>query len=303
VTRRAQAGAGTPALSTAFVVGAGRVGTGLAVALPLLGVRVLGTWSRTPAAARRARRRTGAPAAAARFPRTIASADVVFLTVPDDAVAELCDRLAGEGRFAPGQVVAHCSGSLDLSPLSPAARAGARPGSLHPLQAFSDPREAAGAFPGSLAVVDGDPGVRAALTRIARGLKMRPVVLPEGPLVRARYHAAAVTAAGHLVALMDLSLELAAAAGLDPADALGGLSALAQGSLANLERSGDPAAALTGPVARGDAKVIEKHLAALEGLPEASRALYRMLVERSADLVDRRGGDTRAVRRALKRRR
>ncbi len=200
-------------------------------------------------------------------------------------------------------MVAHCSGSLDLSPLAPAAAAGARTGSLHPLQAFSDPRKAAEAFPGSLAVVDGDDGVRAALTRIARGLKMRPVTLPAGPHVRARYHAAAVTAAGHLVALMDLSLEIAAAAGLDPADAVDGLAALARGSLANLARTGDPAAALTGPVARGDAKVIEAHLEALAGLPATARDLYRALVERSADLVDRRGGDSRAVRRVLKRHR
>lgn len=272
---------------TAFVVGAGRVGTGLALALPSAGLEVLGTWSRTAAGARRTRRLTGRPASTGRFPKAVAEADLVILTVPDDAVAEVCAALVDAGRVRPGQAVIHCAGSLDLTPLAPAAEVGARVGSLHPLRAFSDPRTAAEAFAGALAVVDGDPELRGRLTRIASALGMRPASLPPGPERRALYHAAAVTAAGHVVALLDLSLELAAAAGLAPEDALKGLVELARGSLENLARAGHPEQALTGPVARGDAGVIDKHLAALDGLPAPTRELYLRLVRRALDVAER----------------
>lgn len=282
-------------VSSAFVVGAGRVGTGLSVRLAELGVEVLGTWNRSPEAARRTRRITGAPASSARFPAAIREAGLVALTVPDDAVEPVCRALAAEGRLGAGQLVVHCSGSLGLAPLDAAASAGARVGSLHPLMAFSDPRTAAEAFDGALAVVEGDDAVASILERLARALGMRPARLPPGDGRRALYHAAAVTAAGHLVALMDLSLEIAAASGLSPEEAVRGLVALATGSLANLERTGLPEAALTGPVARGDVAVIARHLDALGSLPPESRALYRALLERSIAVAEKGGRDVRAL--------
>ncbi|RMG19599.1 MAG: DUF2520 domain-containing protein [Deltaproteobacteria bacterium] len=267
-----------------FVVGAGRVGTGLAVALSRH-LPLLGTWNRSPAGARRSRRLTGAPASAGRFPRRMRQARWVFLTVPDDALAEVAATLAAEGRIGAGQRVVHMSGASSLSVLDAARRVGAEVGSLHPLRAFADPKRAAAAFEGALAVVAGEAAVARGLRRIARLLGMRPVALPDDPQVRALYHAGAVSAAGGVVTLLALALEALEAAGIEARAALPGLLSLARGSLDALERTADPRTALTGPVARGDRRVVEAHLRAMETLPEASRALYRALIRRSLALV------------------
>jgi predicted short-subunit dehydrogenase-like oxidoreductase (DUF2520 family) len=287
---RRSGGAATQDAPSAFVIGAGRVGTGLAKALPGAGVTVLGTWSRTPGHAARARRLTGAPASSGRFPDRISDADLVFLAVPDDAVEAVCRTLVDEGLVGRGQGVIHLSGCLDLHVLDAAGATGAMTGSLHPLQAFADAATAHARFAGALAVVDGPPSLSRRLSALARALSMRPVTLKPVPDGRVLYHAAAVVAAGGLVALMDLALSIAAAAGLSRKDALAGLLTLARGTLDNLERLGRTDAALTGPIVRGDAAVVRRHLQALGRLPGDPRALYRALARRALALAQARPG-------------
>ena len=267
------------------VLGTGRMGSVLALALKEGRWPVDGVWNRHPERARALGDRLGPPSrvyenAEAAF----ASAEVVFLTVADDAVSALAEHLAPAVRA--GQVVFHTSGVLTAGELDPLARAGAHVGALHALQTFADVDRGLERVHGVYWTVDGDDEARAIAGRVVRVLRGRLLrVPPEG---RVLYHAAAVVASNYLVALADQASHLMVAAGVAREDALAALIPLMQGTLANLEAS-DASSALTGPVARGDSATVRRHLEALQlDLPDAV-LLYRMLGTRCLALARTRG--------------
>jgi predicted short-subunit dehydrogenase-like oxidoreductase (DUF2520 family) len=119
---------------------------------------------------------------------------------------------------------------------------------------------------------------------------------------KALYHAAAVAASNYLVAVEDLATRLAVAAGVPPGEALRALLPLVHGTVRNLERRGLPAA-LTGPVARGDAEVVRTHRAALRALDPALDATYAALGRHALRVAVERGlspARARATARALR---
>lgn len=190
--------------------------------------------------------------------------DLLVIAVPDGAVAEVAAAVHPD----PHTVVAHLSGSLGLGPLARHARRAV----LHPLVALPDAERGAERLVGAWfgLAVEGDPLVEAVVDE----LHGRTVRVAEADW--ARYHAAAAIAANHLVALLGQVERVAATIGV-PLDAY---LDLARGSLDDVSALG-PAAALTGPVRRGDTATVERHLAAL---PEAERAAYRALAEEAARL-------------------
>ncbi len=190
--------------------------------------------------------------------------DLVLLCVPDPAVATVASQLATHDSV----VVAHCAGSLGLDVLAPHPRVG----SVHPLVALSDRGRGAERLRGAWFGVAGDPLVE----RVVEALDGRAVAVADED--RTIYHAAAVVASNHLVALMGQVQRLAGSVDV-PLEAY---LDLAVGALANVVAS-DPATALTGPVARGDWATVQRHL---DALPEAERDAYRVLAEHAARLVD-----------------
>ena len=172
--------------------------------------------------------------------------DVLLLAVPDQAVA----GVAWAVRPVPSTVVAHCSGALGLEVLAPHERVAA----LHPLVTLPDPAVGAARLgSGGYFAVAGDQAV----TELVVALGGRTLAIPAD--ARARYHAAACMASNHLVALLGQVQRVAASVGL-PLEAF---LPLAQGALDDVGRLG-PAAALTGPVARGDLTTIERHRQVLD---------------------------------------
>ncbi|HWE26280.1 MAG TPA: DUF2520 domain-containing protein [Myxococcales bacterium] len=255
----------TPPLRTAAVLGGGAVGQVLAAALRAAGIRPVLLWNRTE------QRGWDTELEGLR------EAAVVFLTVSDPAVEELCRRIAG--LVGPGQLVVHCAGALSLDVLSSALGAGARTGSLHPLRAI--PR---GSGPGILrdaaaGVAASDSTAREALDALARSLGMSPI--PVSNDARALYHAAAVLAAAGQVALFSRAVQaFQDATGAPEPLARAALLPLAQGALSVLEHR-DPGEALTGPVARGDARTVAAHREALDEetlrlYDELTRAMLRL---------------------------
>jgi predicted short-subunit dehydrogenase-like oxidoreductase (DUF2520 family) len=227
-------------IETAAVLGGGAVARALLEALPKAGVRVLASWHR----------RSGLQ------PPPLRDIDLVLLAVADGAVGEVCRRLeVGEG-----QLVAHLGGALGLSALATARRKGARTGSLHPLRAFT--RGEAQGFGGFAAGISGsDPSALADLSKLAIRLGMVPLLAPERS--RPLYHAAAVLAAGGQVALFAEATRLFSTALRVPEpEARAALLPLTLGALEKLRRE-PPAAAITGPAARGDLATIEAHRSVL----------------------------------------
>jgi predicted short-subunit dehydrogenase-like oxidoreductase (DUF2520 family) len=251
------------------VLGAGRLGTSLALALAAAGYPVVAVASRRRAAAVALAKRSKHAEVCA--PDEIwRRADWVFIAVPDDALA----RVVASADVQPGQVVVHCSGALGLDVLARVVERGGMRGCLHPLQAFPQ-RYAPERLRGVSCGIEGDGALERKLARLVRAVGARPISLRG--VDRARYHAAAVLASNYVVALRAAAEDAWSLAGLPRAQAGRALQPLTEGAVAALsalplER------ALTGPIARGDVQTVARHLQALAPAPEL-RALYAQLAE------------------------
>ena len=271
------------------IVGPGRLGRALAIALRSLGYPILAFVARQPADARKAVRafnKSGTPAQAwgwdqlAQLPAT----DLVLITTPDDAIAEAAQRLAAvEFGRARRRTVLHTSGALASDVLSPLAGSGFHTGSMHPLVSVSEPVAGAKALRGAFYCLEGDKTALRVARLIVRDLKGKSFsIRPEN---KALYHAAAVMASPHLVALFDLAAEMLAASGVSQKSARQILLPLVESTTNNLKTL-NPEQALTGTFARGDVATVRRHLAALSR-KELAEALevYKLLGLRSIQLA------------------
>lgn len=263
------------------VVGGGRVGLSLARALAHSGpVAVLAREARPLPAPL-------APTTVAWEP-AVAAAEVVLIAVPDDAIGSVALRLAQGGALHARHAVLHTSGRQDRSALAALAASGASRGSFHPLQTLRDVEGSPEALIGAPAVLEGDARAVATGRALAARLRMAPALeIPASG--KPRYHAAAVFASNYLVVLADVAARLARGAGLEATAEL--FLPLMGRTLVHLA-DGDPAAALTGPVRRGDVGTVEAHLAALD---DETRALYRLLAREALELAEREGLEAASV--------
>ncbi|HYM84161.1 MAG TPA: DUF2520 domain-containing protein [Candidatus Dormibacteraeota bacterium] len=269
----------TPAIG---IVGAGAVGTALGVGLTRAGWPIAAVASRDPARRERFARVVGPVRAFAEPAAILDEVELILLCVPDDALP----RLAGELRLYSGQALVHTSGALGVEVLEPAMAAGTQAGTFHPLVAFADVERAVAALHGATIALEGDEQLVALLARMAEALGGVPVTLRPGS--KAAYHAAAVLAAGGLVALLDAIVELGAVAGLDEPAALTVYGRLIEQTLGNARALG-VRAALTGPMTRGDVGTLRRHLDALEAHAPDVLPLYRAAADREVALAVSRG--------------
>lgn len=239
------------------IIGAGVVSTAMGYLLKENGYHIVGIASRSIESAKRARGFIGEGEASADLMAIAKKAEVVFITTSDDAIAEVCLKLANEQGFNTGATVFHMSGALSSNILAPARDAGANVASLHPLQSLADVREAVKTLPGSYFCLEGDEEALLIARGIVNALKGKTITLKadKKPL----YHAGASVASNFLVATVRFGIELLEAAGIDRHDSLNALMPLIKGTVKNIENLGIPSA-LTGPISRGDIRVIEDHL-------------------------------------------
>jgi predicted short-subunit dehydrogenase-like oxidoreductase (DUF2520 family) len=262
------------------VIGPGRVGVGLALALSRtrFDVRLHG---RSAKPVPKPLTLTVGPENEP--PAWIAQAGVVILAVRDDAIRSLAESLARAEAVRPDQVVLHLSGAQGQEALGPLVGSRAALGSLHPLQTISDPEHAAERLKGAWAAVEGMPRAVQAAEGLAQALGMRPFQIPSK--AKPIYHASAVFASNYFVVVEAVAQRLLRHAGLSEADTWQALRPLVEGTLENLSRQ-DPLAALTGPVARGDAATIRRHI---ESLTHDDALLYRALGRAALELAQKRG--------------
>lgn len=272
-------------------MGAGRVGTALAVLLQRAGHDITAVAGREATGARAAEYLPGVPVLAER--EASLAGELVLLAVPDDAVEPTAIRLAEAAALRPGAWVAHVSGALGLDVLATALAAGARRVAIHPLQTVPDVGSALERIPGSAMAVTADDEEGAALgERLALDVGARPFRLADER--RPLYHAAAVFASNYLVTIAGVAEDLLREAGVpDPA---GVLLPLAGASLENVGRMG-PAGALTGPAVRGDAGTVARNLQALRAAAPRAVPGYVELCRLALDLGER-GGRLSSERRA-----
>lgn len=262
-------------------IGAGRLATGLALALIRHGVPVAAVASRSAASATRfAHRIPGCKQLSAQ--ELAAHCRIVFITVPDDTIAAVARSVTWHHE----QSVVHCSGATELSALQAAADAGAHCGGFHPMQAFTDPDSAAATLPGCTISIEAAQPLRRTLEELATRLQCRHIDLPPG--CRARYHAAAGYASQHINVLMREATTIFASFGVAEASAVRTLLPLLKGIVASIETQGI-AQGMPGPVSRGDVGTVQRHVEALRELGSDTAHLYVELARRSIALALERG--------------
>ncbi len=244
-------------------IGAGRVGRGLSLAFSRAGYAMAGIGTRS-----------GSPAGQDIVDR----ADVVFLTVPDDAIAGVAARL----RWRHGVAAVHCSGAAELSVLDGAAGAGAAVGGFHPLQMFADPEVAAGGLARCAIAVEAAEPLAGTLAGMVEALGARTLRVPAG--ARAAYHAGAHYAGPFVAALLAEAVGIWGRIGIGPEDALAALLPLLRGSTDAISHSG-LARAMAGSVARGDVHTVARHLEALGRIDAGMRDFYCRLALRTIPLA------------------
>ncbi|MGC4791323.1 Rossmann-like and DUF2520 domain-containing protein [Micromonospora sp. DT178] len=269
--------AATPRLLTVGIVGSGRVGTVLGAALAAAGHRVVAVTAGSGAS--RARAALLLPEVPRRSVAAVARAatDLLLVAVPDDALTGVVAALADGGALRPGQVVAHTSGAHGLAVLAPAAAAGARPLALHPAMTFTGTPDDLARLAGISYGVTAPAELRPLAARLVADLGGVPEWVGEAD--RPLYHAALAHGANHLVTLVNEAADRLRDAGVTQPEKV--LAPLLRAALENALRLGDDA--LTGPVSRGDAGTVERHLARLAATAPESVAPYLALARRTAD--------------------
>lgn len=268
------------------IIGAGRMGQGLGLALKRRGYKI--------ALVARTSRDVAPPLMLHQGSRAEATsgAELILIATPDDAIGLVAAELNAEGAVTRDQVVLHLSGLLDRGALLPLEETGAGLGSFHPLQSVAEAATAAERLKGAYVGIEGDDRALVAAERLANTLRLIPVRIPAA--AKPAYHAGAAFVANYTVALVGVAERLARAAGVPPDIAARIYLPLLGGAVANLNALG-PAASLTGAVRRGDEQTIRAHLKALS--PE-DRILYRTL-SRAAITLAREAGLTEGAAQRL----
>ncbi len=237
-------------------IGAGKVGVSLGRYFKEKGRNIGGYYSRSPESAAWAADFTGTQQYHS-LKEVIGSSDMIFLTVPDDAIACVWEEMRP---FVSEKIIAHCSGIHSSSIFSDIGRTKSIAYSVHPLCAISDKESSWKKLETTLFTVEGGEGDCRQIADWFREMGNKVRVIAQAD--KYKYHAAASLASNHMTAVFYLAQKLFLECGFSEEEARYELYQLAAGNLENIKAQGC-IAALTGPIERGDAATVEKHLKVL----------------------------------------
>lgn len=267
---------------TLALIGCGKAGLALALAMKGVGWEVAGCASRSEES-------TQAGMQWLACPRITHAADipapaVIILGVPETALSEVDGWLAREDLHLSRRVILHVSGAVPARVLEACRLRGASVGSLHPMMALPDPLTGAKRLRQATFAIEGRPAAVEVMKGIAQSLSGRFFTL--SPRGKTLYHAAGVVASNHLVALLADGHQLLELSGADMAVAGPAFQSLVEGTVQNFYAQG-PVGALTGPIERGDLVTVRAHLAALKRVPKI-RERYVAMALKVLELARRR---------------
>ncbi len=251
-------------------IGAGTVGTALAVRLSSKGYPVVAVSSRSQTSAEKLAQSISGCRTANDNQAAADAAELIFITTPDDAIAPVVSEI----QWHSGQSVVHCSGAASTDILEPAKRLGAQVGAFHPLQTFASVKQSIDNIPGSTFAIEAEEPLLTTLKEMATALEGDWIELKASDKVL--YHAAAFIACNYMVTLIKLATDLWQTFNIPTPQATKALMPLLRGTLNNIDTVGIPQC-LTGPIARGDTGTIKKHLEALQKSAPALLSTYREL--------------------------
>ncbi|MDO8577950.1 MAG: DUF2520 domain-containing protein, partial [Dehalococcoidales bacterium] len=274
-------------------IGAGTVGSALALQLANKGYHVAAVSSRNRVSAEKLAK--AVPGCKANYDNQAVAdcSDLVFITTPDDVIA----KIAGEVKWRPGQSVVHCSGADSTAILEPARRSGAAVGCFHPLQTFAGVQRAMENIPGSTFAIEAEEPLMTVLKEMSSALDSHSIELKAED--KAVYHASAVMVSNYLVTLVKMAIDLWETMGIPKEEATRALLPLLKGTINNIETIGLPGC-LTGPIARGDVGTIKKHLESLEKAAPELLPAYRELARQTIPVALAKGKINERQAEALK---
>ncbi len=266
------------------IIGTGRMGTALALALAEQGYSIGALVARRRENARRAAALLNVPSRVLALKELVdrPPSELLLIATPDDQIPKVAETLAKlDWDLDRKPIVLHTSGALSSEVLTPLRKRDWSTGSLHPLVSVSEPNAGARLLRGAFWCVEGDRRAVRLGRSVVRDLDGKSFSIDSNK--KPLYHAAAVMASGNVTALFDVALEMLGQCGLTGKQAQQVLLPLLASAVTNLEKL-DPARALTGTFARGDLETVKRHLAILKG-NEAALQLYRLLGRRSLELA------------------
>ena len=277
-------------LGSIYIVGAGRVGTALGLLAQRAGLDLTGLWTRGRESARRVSQTVGRECSWGPLPDAIGRARIVIVSVSDPEVQAVAGALLDGGLLRGCEVLLHCGGARAAREALENVQSAVPVGTLHPLVAVASPEQAARTMPGAYFAIEGDRPARELARELAQGLGVGWFELEADQM--ALYHAAAVMASNHAVALWHAASLLLTEAGLDSARGQEVLLPLLRSTLENVETLG-VRGALTGPVRRGDPDTVEGHLRSIERRAPELAPLYCAGTAQAVALARETGEDPR----------
>lgn len=266
-------------------IGAGKVGKALGLYFKAHGLNISGYCSRTERSAIEA-----AVITSSRAFKTLKeladSSDIIFITVPDNALPEV-DREAAlmlDGyEVKPETIWFHVSGAHSSDILERIRSAGCETGSMHPLQSFGEPHGSAERLKRSWFTLEGtDKAVSTARTLLDKTCgKYFIIEAKNKPL----YHAGASVVSNFMVTLLESGIRIFEAAGMDRNDIFKAIEPLIESTLSNIREKGT-IDALTGPVVRGDYDTVSVHIKAIGEKVPSELELYRTMAHKTAMMLD-----------------
>ena len=279
------------------IIGVGRVGGALAIALSRKGYQIENLIVRNDETAQKISEIIE-PKPQILFTENLPeiSSEIIFIAAQDFEIENAAKNLAGKLKHSK-PFVFHTSGSLSSEVLKPLKEIGCPTGSIHPLVSLSDARLGATRFADAYFCLEGDAEAVGAARRIVANLGGKSFSIETK--YKTLYHASAVTACGHLVALIDVAIEMLEKCGLGSDQAKETLLPLIKSTVENLEVQ-TTAEALTGTFARGDVGTFENHLASLgENVSAEAQEIYLQLGARSAHLAKGHGANAENLKEIL----
>lgn len=277
------------------IIGAGNVGRTLARLWHQCGCRIAAVYSRTASHANELAQQVEARAVSSAA-EVVAQADVIFLTVSDDAIAQVAASLADSHTTWQGKSVVHCSGATELTALQPLIDRGTEAGCLHPAFPFSDVDAAMQNLPGATFAIEATTDELAdRLRKLIHVISGQVLVIPPGQ--KAVYHAALCIASNYTVTLYAIAEALLKEMGAEDAAVSNALNTLLGATAGNLQTQGIPGA-LTGPLSRADTGTIQRHLDAIHE-DHTLREVYAGLARLSYPMLQVRDVDIRTIEKLL----
>ena len=266
-------------------IGAGKVGKALGLYFKSHDMNISGYYSKTAKSAEDAAQLTGSIAYST-LKALAASSQIVFITVPDQALEEIDGKvsvLLGENSTDHETVWIHVSGAHPADSLSKIKLAGSDVASMHPLQSFGEPEGSAARLESAWFTIEGTTkGVSAATGLLDKtGGKYSLIKAESKPL----YHAGACIVSNFLVTLMESGIRLFEAAGMERTDIFPAITPLIDATLSNIREKG-PVDALTGPIVRGDDNTVSVHQTAIKAQLPEEWEFYKAMAHQTIKMLD-----------------